>query len=34
MFDFITNLTVETILPIMALFLIVFDFLAVVYTLE
>ena len=34
MFDFITNLTVEAILPIMALFLIVFDFLAAVYMLE
>lgn len=34
MFDFLTNLTVEAILLIMAFFLIVFDFLAVVYTLE
>ena len=34
MFNFLSNLTVEATLPIMALFLIVFDFLAVVYTLE
>ena len=34
MFDFLSNLTVEATLPIMALFLIVFDFLAAVYMLE